>query len=285
VATVPHRLARTTDGPPDPARRDSAPFPGDFVPDPATTSRPAPVGPEPAPRARATRARRTSSARRTSGARRARRAVAAAALAAALAVAAAGCSAGNASASLNDDGSSSGLRGTELSAPITKPDVHLTDAAGAPYDLRASTAGKLTLLYFGYTHCPDVCPTTMADIAAALGSVSPEVRSRTSVVFISSDPTRDTPTVLGRWLRQFDPTFVGLTGNVKTIDSIADSVGVPLEPPQREPDGSYSVEHGAQVIAFAPSGPARYVYLAGTQVADYVHDLPLLVKTAAAGTT
>ena len=58
---------------------------------------------------------------------------------------------------------SSGLRGTELGAPVVKPDLVLTDTMGNPYDLKAATAGRLTLLYFGYTHCPDVCPTTMAD--------------------------------------------------------------------------------------------------------------------------
>jgi len=241
------------------------------MPTSATSPRPDPAAA--GPRRRASRAIGVSRVRRL--------AAVAAALAAATALAA--CSSGNASVDVSG-GNSSGMRGTELSAPIAKPDVHLTDAANQPYDLRASTTGKLTLLYFGYTHCPDVCPTTMADIAAALGSVSPDVRAKTDVVFISSDPTRDTPAVLDRWLRQFNPSFVGLTGDVKTIDKVANTVGVPLEPPQRQADGTYTVEHGAQVIAFAPDGQARFVYLAGTQVADYVHDLPLLVKPAAAGT-
>ncbi len=171
-----------------------------------------------------------------------------------------------------------GMRGTALGPPIAMPDTRLTDTTGQPYDVRAHAAGRLTLLFFGYTHCPDVCPTTMADLATALTQVSPAVRKQISVMFVTSDPARDTPSVIHHWLDMFDSTFVGLTGDVKTIDAAAHSVGVPLEPPRRQADGSYTVDHGAQVLAFAPNREARIVYLAGTPVADYAHDLPLLLR-------
>jgi protein SCO1/2 len=171
-----------------------------------------------------------------------------------------------------------GLRGTELGRPVAKPDLRLTDTSGRTYDLRAATAGWLTLVYFGYTHCPDICPTTMADLAAALRQVTTAVRQRTAVVFVTSDPERDTPDVLRAWLGNFDPTFVGLTGDLTTIDAAANTVGVPLEPPVRQADGTYTVQHGAQVLAFEPDGKARMVYLAGTPIADYVHDIPLLAN-------
>jgi protein SCO1/2 len=191
----------------------------------------------------------------------------------------AGCgssgSAGGSGFAVDSPSNASGLRGDELGTPVAKPDLRLTDDSGNPYGLRASTAGRLTLLYFGYTHCPDVCPTTMADLGAALRQVSPAVKAKTTVVFVTSDPARDTPSVEKAWLANFDPTFVGLTGDLATIDAAAKAVGVPLEPPVRQ-SGTYTVQHGAQVLAFEPDGKARYVYLAGTPIADYVHDLPLL---------
>ncbi|WP_261575032.1 SCO family protein [Frankia gtarii] len=174
-----------------------------------------------------------------------------------------------------------GVRGTTLGAPIDLPDLHLTDTAGRPYDLRAHAPGRVTLLFFGYTHCPDVCPTTMADLAAALTQVSSDVRRQTSVVFVTSDPQRDTPPVIRHWLDSFDSGFVGLTGELTTIDAAARSVGVPLEPPRRQADGSWIVDHGAQVLAFGPDRRARTVYTAGTPVADYAHDLPLLLRSTA----
>ncbi|MCM3926299.1 SCO family protein [Frankia sp. AiPs1] len=174
-----------------------------------------------------------------------------------------------------------GVRGTALGAPIDLPDLHLTDTTGHPYDLRAHAPGRVTLLFFGYTHCPDICPTTMADLAAALTQVSPDIRRRTSVVFVTSDPQRDTPPVMRHWLDSFDSGFVGLTGELATIDAAARSVGVPLEPPRHQADGSWIVDHGAQVLAFGPDRRARVVYTAGTSVADYAHDLPLLLGSAA----
>jgi protein SCO1/2 len=203
------------------------------------------------------------------------------------AVALGGCSAGSAGSSGapvvvgGAEKAGPGVRGTALGAPIDLPDLHLTDTTGHPYDLRVHAPGRVTLLFFGYTHCPDVCPTTMADLAAALTQVSPDIRRRTSVVFVTSDPQRDTPPVIRHWLDSFDSGFVGLTGELATIDAAARSVGVPLEPPRRQADGSWIVDHGAQVLAFGPDRRARVVYTAGTPVADYAHDLPLLLDSAA----
>src|SRR4030095_12454801 len=88
----------------------------------------------------------------------------------------------------DSDGSAGGLRGVELPAPIDKPALNLVGTDGQPFDLRERTAGKVTLLFFGFTNCPDVCPTTMADIASALSEVGPDVRSQVAVVFVTTDP-------------------------------------------------------------------------------------------------
>lgn len=198
----------------------------------------------------------------------------------------AGCGGSGSGATVSGGTSpASGLRGLALPRPIAKPDVRLTDTAGRPYDLRRETRDRVTLVYFGYTHCPDVCPATMADIAAALSQVKADVKAQVTVVFVATDPERDTPPVLRRWLRQFAPSFVGLTGPLPRVQAAAKALGVPLEDPERQPGGSYAVTHGAQVVAFGRDGLARVLYLAGTDVPDYVHDLPVLVGPTTPGGT
>lgn len=159
-----------------------------------------------------------------------------------------------------------------LATPIPKPDLTLTDTHGRPFNLRTGTAGKVTLLYFGYTHCPDVCPTTMADIAVALAQVG-VLRGKVDVVFVTTDPHRDTPAVIKAWLGHFDASFIGLTGNEKTIYAAAAKVGVALVPPKPDARGDYAVSHGAQVTAFGAGGTAHVVFTEGTTPADYAHDL------------
>lgn len=152
---------------------------------------------------------------------------------------------------------------------------------GGSTTLASLQARHLMLLYFGYTHCPDVCPTTMADLAAALRQLPNAVQARTQVVFITSDPARDTPAVMQDWLSHFDPTlvlpFVGLTAGITQIDAVAKSVGVPLQPPVTEPNGTITVEHGAQTLAFV-GGRADVLWTAGTTPGDYAHDIMSLAE-------
>ncbi|MCK9893318.1 SCO family protein [Frankia sp. AgB32] len=173
----------------------------------------------------------------------------------------------------SDDG---GLHGTVPAKRTVKPALNLTDVNGAPFDLRARTKGKITLVFFGYTTCPDVCPTTMADLAAALSEVKPDVRSQIAVVFVTTDPDRDTGPVLTRWLGQFDSSFIGVRGTFDRIQADADALGVPLSRPEVQADGSVLVTHGSQVIAFSRDDRVRALYLAGTSVQDYIDDLPKL---------
>lgn len=170
------------------------------------------------------------------------------------------------------------MHAATLDPPIAKPVLNLVDTSGRAYDLQARTQGRLTLLYFGYTHCPDECPTTMADIAIALKQLA-GVRARTTVVFVTTDPARDSPAVLKKWLAHYPGVgFVGLTGPIKTIYAAADKVGVPLEVPKRKADGSYVVNHGTQVLAFGTDGKAHAVFTAQSSSDDYAHDLPLLLQ-------
>ncbi|WP_037856335.1 SCO family protein [Streptomyces sp. NRRL S-340] len=168
---------------------------------------------------------------------------------------------------------------TVLDQPFEKPDLVLTDTHGKKYDLRKETAGRPTLLYFGYTHCPDVCPLTMNNLAVAKKALPKAEQDKLRVVFVTTDPGRDTPAELGKWLNGIDPQFVGLTGDFATIQAGARSVGITIEPTRKDKNGKLVSVHGAQVVAFSPKNDSGYVvYDEDAGVADYTKDLPKLVE-------
>ncbi|MEN3582837.1 MULTISPECIES: SCO family protein [unclassified Streptomyces] len=168
---------------------------------------------------------------------------------------------------------------TVLDKPFEKPDLVLTDTSGDPYDLREETAGKPTLIYFGYTHCPDVCPLTLSNIAVAKSKLPEAEREKLRVVFVSTDPERDTPEALGEWLPGIDPEFIGLTGDFPTIQAGARTLGISIDPPTKDSSGEVVSQHGTQVIAFSPKTDAGYViYGEDAGVDDYTQDLPRLIE-------
>jgi len=169
------------------------------------------------------------------------------------------------------------LRGRVLAEPVPMPDEILVDTSGEPYDLRAETAGRTTLLFFGYTHCPDVCPIHMANIAAVLDDLGAPVRDRLEVVFVTTDPERDTPERLDAWLARFDPGFVGLTGPAGTVEEMQRALNLTPAFRQETDEEEYLVAHASQVVAFGHDGVARVVYPFGVRQADWTHDLPILV--------
>ncbi|MGW2490154.1 SCO family protein [Streptomyces sp. NPDC001606] len=177
--------------------------------------------------------------------------------------------------------SGSGKAATVLDQPFTKPDLVLTDTHGRQYDLRKETKGHPTLVYFGYTHCPDICPTTMSNIAVAKKALPKAEQDNLRVVFVTTDPGRDTPAELGKWLKGIDPQFIGLTGDFATVQAGARSLGISVEPTTKDKNGKTVSVHGTQVIAFSPKTDAGYVlYGESATVDDYTKDLPKLVKGA-----
>ncbi|MFE3853253.1 SCO family protein [Streptomyces griseorubiginosus] len=169
---------------------------------------------------------------------------------------------------------------TVLDQPFEKPDLVLTDTQGKKYDLRAATKGRPTLIYFGYTHCPDICPLTMNNIAVAKKQLPKAEQDKLSVVFVTTDPARDTPTELGKWLKGIDPRFVGLTGDFATIQAAARTLGISIEPTHKDKKTGKTVSvHGTQVVAFSPKTDAGYVlYGEDATVDDYTKDLPKIIK-------
>lgn len=204
----------------------------------------------------------------------------------ALAAAALACLAACGSSGSAAQGSGGFQAGQQLSQPLTAPAGTFTSTSGAgSYDLAAHLAGHVTLVYFGYTNCPDVCPTTMATIGAALRTLPPAAARDVQVVFVTSDPARDTVPVMKRWLTNFDSgdanPFLGLTTTVKAVDTYAGKLGVPLYPPVTK-NGQYEVDHGAQVLGFGPDGKAGVVWLPdGVTVKQYAADITTLTHESA----
>ncbi|MFI1466848.1 SCO family protein [Streptomyces wuyuanensis] len=169
---------------------------------------------------------------------------------------------------------------TVLDRPFEKPNLVLTDTTGKPYDLRERTKGKPTLIYFGYTHCPDVCPLTMSNIAVARKQLPKADQDKLQVVFVTTDPQRDTAAELAKWLPAAgDPSFVGLTGDFPTIQAGARQLGIGIEPSTTDKNGKVVSMHGTQVVAFSPKTDRGYVlYGEDTTPDDFVKDLPKIVK-------
>ncbi|WP_067486032.1 SCO family protein [Actinomadura hibisca] len=174
-------------------------------------------------------------------------------------------------------------KATALPASYKIPDVRLTDGDGRPYDLAGRAEGKVTLLFFGYTHCPDICPTTMADAAGAMTLLSPAERDRVRVVFVTADPRRDTPKVLKDFLGRFDRSFVGLTGPMKTIQRAAADAKVSITPPPADAKGNYPVSHGSNVMTYGPDGAGRLMFPYQFGSAAMANDLKALLARENAG--
>jgi protein SCO1/2 len=165
--------------------------------------------------------------------------------------------------------------GLDLAEPYRRPSFTLTDTAGSSFDFKAATSGRPTLLFFGYTNCPDVCPTTMADIAVALRGLDPALVEDLQVVFVTTDPAFDTPEVLGEYLGRFDADlplrFTGLTGDQAAIDQAQLSTGVPLA----EDQGRL---HSSLLLLYGTDDEAHVAFDAGNTSRDIAADLRLVAE-------
>jgi protein SCO1/2 len=166
---------------------------------------------------------------------------------------------------------------------VARPAFSLLDTDGRPFDFAAQTRGTLTFLEFGYTHCPDVCPVHMANLASVLKTLAPSDRMRIKVVFVTVDPDRDSATVLRRWLDTFDSTFVGLRGPADRVNAAQGMVGFGPAAITAAADGAVTVTHAAPVLAFTADDTAHVMYPFGTRQADWVRDIPRLLEHRPSG--
>jgi protein SCO1/2 len=167
--------------------------------------------------------------------------------------------------------------GSSLPEPYSMPEMSLTDTSGRPYNLATTPSKPVTLLFFGYTHCPDVCITVLSDVALAMKRLAPADRDQIQFIFVTTDPARDTERAIRRYLDRFDPSFVGLTGPLPTIKRAATQVGVDIEGVEKLPSGGYEVGHSAQVIGFSRDSGV-VLWTPGTPIAALKHDFALLVE-------
>jgi protein SCO1/2 len=168
-------------------------------------------------------------------------------------------------------------QGLGLTPPQPRPQFTLTDTLGKQFRFGTATQGKPTMLFFGFTHCPDICPATLADLAVGLRQVPASVRKATQVVFVTTDVKRDTAPVIATWLRHFDRDlpnkFIGLRGTQVQVDAAQAAAHVTLA----EDDGQ---THSSQVLLYGSDDYASVAFLQSNNQADQVaHDLPLVAGT------
>ncbi|WP_095093188.1 SCO family protein [Pseudomonas sp. Irchel 3A5] len=135
------------------------------------------------------------------------------------------------------------------------PDLTMTNQDGQPVQLNGFK-DKWTLLFFGYTYCPDICPTTLAQLRQIKSELPKETLSKLRVVLISVDPNRDTPQQLKQYLGYFDKDFVGVTGSVPDIQKLANGVSIPFIPADTSKPG-YTVDHSGNLALLGPDGNQR----------------------------
>ncbi len=168
------------------------------------------------------------------------------------------------------------FKNTDLTGLSYARDFSLKDASGKVRTL-ADFKGKAVVVFFGYTQCPDVCPTTMSEMAAVLKQLGP-LAERVQVVFITLDPERDTPAVLAQYVPGFDPRFLGLYGDLATTAKTAEEFKVVYQKVPGKQPGSYSVDHTAASFVYDPQGRIRLFARNGQGPEPLVHDLKVLLQ-------
>jgi protein SCO1/2 len=220
----------------------------------------------------------------TSRTRRSRRGrlLAASAVTALMAVTATGCA--TSTAATTSSGSNPGMvlintskyRGNII-APVAKPSGTLTADDGKPYNIKTVTKGVVTLLYFGYTHCPDLCPLTMSNTAVAMRLLPKADQSKVRVLFVSVDPYRDTLARLRSWLGNYDPAFIGLRGTLTQVQAFEQQTGLPIGPEFKDGAGQVQLDHATEMFAYGTDNVARDAFWPSTPPADMANDLKLLI--------
>jgi protein SCO1/2 len=170
------------------------------------------------------------------------------------------------------------FRGTLYGEPFPlAPEISLTDASGNPFRLN-DNRGKITLVFFGYTFCPDVCPTTLAELKLAVDQLNVADASRVQVVFISVDPERDTIEGVQKYVERFNPDFIGLSGTQAELEPIWSGFGVYREIVDGTSATNYIINHTARVTLIDQNGNMRLTYGFQTPPADIAHDIELLLS-------
>jgi protein SCO1 len=170
------------------------------------------------------------------------------------------------------------FRGTLYGEPFPPaPEIELTDANGTPFTL-SSNRGRITLVFFGYTFCPDVCPTTLAELKLAVDQLNDADASQVRVVFISVDPERDTVEGVQYYVERFNSNFIGLSGSLEELEPVWSGYGVYREIVEGTSATNYIINHTARVTLIDQDGNMRLTYGFQTPPEDIAHDIELLLS-------
>jgi protein SCO1/2 len=161
--------------------------------------------------------------------------------------------------------------------PAPKGGDFVLRAAGGPVDTKI-LHGKVLLIYFGYTHCPDVCPASLAAGAQALNTLSAEERAKVRLIMVSVDPERDTPERLKEYAAYFHPEMIGVTGTAEEIAAVARAYGAGYIRQPAKPDGSYAVDHTTRTYVVAPDGRLAETLELNAPAASYLAAVRGLLK-------
>jgi len=170
------------------------------------------------------------------------------------------------------------FRASDVTGTTFGRDFKFTDHTGTPRTL-ADYRGKAVVLFFGYTQCPDVCPTTLAELAEVMKRLGPDA-DRVQVLFVTVDPDRDTQDLLSKYVPAFDPRFVGLFGDADATARTAKEFKIVYQKQPGQTPGTYTVDHSAGTFIFDPNGKLR-VYVGYGQGPDvFAHDIKELLHAA-----
>jgi protein SCO1/2 len=168
--------------------------------------------------------------------------------------------------------------GSDVTGSSFGKDFALVDHTGKPRSL-ADYKGKAIVIFFGYTQCPDVCPTTMSTLAEAMQQLGPDA-DRVQVLFVTVDPERDTQALLSEYVPAFDKRFAGLRGDAAATEKVAKEFKVIYQKQPGATPETYTVDHSAGVFVYDPQGRLRVYMSHGQSPQAYVHDLRELLRTA-----
>ncbi len=168
------------------------------------------------------------------------------------------------------------FHGTVLNTPLPVTDFTLQTGEGETFSLSAAR-GRLVLLFFGYTSCPDVCPTTLAELRQASENLGDDARN-IQVVMVTADPERDTPEKMKAYVAHFDPNFIGVSGNLADLESLWEELGVFVEKEDTGSAAGYLVSHTSSVYVLDRNGDLILMFPYGTSAADIASDLSELLK-------
>ncbi len=171
------------------------------------------------------------------------------------------------------------LRLTNISGHMPDLDFKLTDDNGKAVT-GADYRGKVVLLYFGYTHCPDVCPLTLAQLHVVMQRLGP-LADDARILFVSVDPARDTPAIMHAYVNAFDKRAVGLVGSARSVEALSKRYRSAFTREPSSADGNYEVSHSSAIYVFDRDGRARVLATPSASQDDLVHDLHLLLNTGA----